>query len=151
MGARYTIFYNYTAPQQNERIVIQYNYNQLISTATFAIENTRPINADVLTRAAKLVLLNLTMQVVIDPSVIAAGTQNTVLQNLQNQLIAALTTNTLGQTITQITLINIAQGVQGIDQANILMFNVDGQSGQVLSITANEDQYFQANTVTVNS
>lgn len=151
VGARYTIFYNYTAPQQNERIVIQYNYNQLISTATFAIENTRPINADVLTRAAKLVLLNLTMQVVIDPSVIAAGTQNTVLQNLQNQLIAALTTNTLGQTITQITLINIAQGVQGIDQANILMFNVDGQSGQVLSITANEDQYFQANTVTVNS
>ncbi len=150
-GARYSIFYDYLAPKQNERILIQYNYNQLINTATFTIENNRPINADVLVRAAKVLVINLTMNVVIDPTIISAGTQNTVLQNLQNQLIAALTSTTLGPEIDQITLINIAQGVQGIDRARILIFNEAGLPGQVLTIQANQDQYFQPGNIQVNT
>lgn len=149
VGARYSIFYNYLAPKQNERILIQYNYNQLITTATFTIENSRPINADVLTRAAVLVQVNLTMNVVISPTFL--NTQATVLQNLRNQLVAALTSTTLGDTITQISLINIAQGVQGVEQARILIFNVVGQPGQVLTLTAQQDQYFQPNTITINT
>lgn len=149
VGARYTIFYNYLAPKQNERILIQYNYNKLISDTTFAIENSRPINADVLVRAAKLILIDLTMNVVINPNFLT--TSATVLQNLRNQLVAALTSTELGQTIDQITLINIAQGVQGIDRARILFFNTSGLPGQVLSITAAEDEYFLSNTITINT
>lgn len=149
VGARYTVFYNYLAPKQNERILIQYNYNKLISDAIFTIEVNRPINADVITRAAKLVLVNLTMNVVINANFLTTST--TVLQNLRNQLIAALTTTTLGQVLDQITLINIAQGVQGIDRARILFFNVAGLTGQVLTITANKDQYFQPNSITINT
>jgi len=149
VGARYSIFYDYLAPKQNERILIQSNYNQLIGTTTFAIENNRPINADVLVRAGKILLVNLTMNVVIDPNFI--NTSTTVLQNLRNQLIASLTSNTLGGTLDQISLINIAQGVQGIDRARILIFNTNGLPGQVLTITANQDQYFRSNTVTINT
>ncbi len=149
VGARYTIFYNYLAPKQNERILIQYNYNKLISDATFAIENNRPINADVLVRAAKLVELDLTMNVVINANFLSTST--TVLQNLRNQLVSALTTTTLGETIDQISLINTAQGVQGIDRARILFFNETGLPGQVLKVVANEDQYFQPNSITINT
>jgi hypothetical protein len=149
VGARYTIFYNYLAPKQNERILIQYNYNKLISDTTFAIENSRPINADVLVKSAKLILIDLTMNVVINQNFLT--TSSTVLQNLRNQLVAALTSTQLGQTIDQITLINIAQGVQGIDRARILFFNKSGLPGQVLSITAAEDEYFQSNTININT
>ena len=149
VGARYTIFYDYLAPKQNERILLQYNYNNLISTATFAIENSRPINADVLVRAAKLVQVNLSMNVVINANFLSTSTS--VLQNLRNQLVSALTSTVLGDTIDQITLINTAQGVQGIDRARILIFNVVGLPGQVLSLVANEDQYFQPNTITINT
>ena len=148
-SARYSIYYNYTAPKQNERIIINYKYNKLISDVTFVVEGSRPINADVLERAAKLVLLNLTMNVVINSAYLT--TEQTVLQNLRNQLIAALTSNALGMTIDQISLINIAQGVQGVDRARILLFNTAGNSGQLLSITANEDQYFRPNTITINT
>lgn len=151
VGARYTVFYNYLAPQQNERILIQYNYNQLITTTTFTIEGSRPINADVLVRAAKVVLVNLTMNVVIDPSYVSAGTSQTVLQNLQNAMTAALTANTLGTTISQISLINTAQGIAGCDRARILIFNVNGLPGQELTLTANQDQYFQPNTIIINT
>ena len=89
------------------------------------------------------------MNVVINQNFLT--TSATVLQNLRNQLVATLTSTTLGQTIDQITLINIAQGVQGIDRARILFFNVDGLPGQVLSITANEDEYFQSNSIVINT
>lgn len=149
VGARYSIYYNYLAPKQNERILIQYNYNKAVGDATFAVEGSRPINADVLVRAAKLIQINLTMNVVINANYL--NTQATVLQNLRNQMTASLTTNKLGQTIDQITLINTAQGVQGIDRARILIFNVVGEPGQVLSITANEDQYFLPNNIILNT
>lgn len=148
-GAKYTAFYDYTAPKQNERIVINYNYNKLISDVTFNIEETRPINADVLAREAKQVLLNLTMNVVIDPNFINSTT--TILQNLRNQLTAAMTTTTLGAIVDQPTLINIAQAVQGISRARILYFNKSGGIGQVLKVQAQEDEYFSSNLIIINT
>jgi uncharacterized phage protein gp47/JayE len=149
VGARYSIYYDYLAPKQNERILIQSNYNQLITTATFAIEASRPITADVLTRASKLLLVNLTMNVVIDSAF--ANTSSTVLQNVYNQMSSALTSTTMGGVLNQISLINTAQGVQGIDRARILAFNTVGLPGQVLTVTANQDQYFRPNIITINT
>lgn len=149
LGTRYKPVYDYLAPKQNERIVINYNYNKLISDVTFNIESTRPINADVIARAAKQVELDLTMNVVIASTY--TSTQSTVLQNLRNALVAALTTTTLGQEIDQPTLINVAQAVQGIAKARILYFNKTGSPGQVLSITAQEDQYFISNNIIINT
>jgi len=149
LGGRFKAFYDYLAPKQNERIVISYNYNKLVADATFNIESTRPINADVIVRAAKEVLLDLTMNVVISSTF--QTTSQTVLQNLRSALVTALTTTQLGQTIDQPTLINTAQAVQGVARARILHFNENGKPGQVLSITANGDQYFLSNNIIINT
>jgi len=149
LGARYKIFYDYLAPKQNERIVIQYNFNKLISDVTFNIENTRPINADVLVRAAKLTLLDLTMNVVIDPNFISSTT--TVLQNLRDKLTTALTTTTLGGIVDTITLINVAQAVSGITRARIIYFNKTGVSGSLSKVQAQGDEFFGANNLIINT
>lgn len=149
LGSRYKIFYNYTAPKQNERIIITYNYNKLISDVTFAIESTRPINADVLARAAKEVLLDLTINVVIDPTMLSSTT--TILQNLRDQLVTTLTTNKLGQIVDQPTIINVAQAVSGITRARIIYFNRTGSAGSALTITAQEDEFFAPNNLIINT
>jgi hypothetical protein len=149
IGSRYKIFYDYLAPKQNERISLRYNYNQLISDTTFSIENSRPINADVLARLAKLVLLDLTINVVISNDY--KSSQTTVLQNLRNQLTSALTSITLGYVVDAPTLINVAQGVAGIARARILHFNKAGQTGQVLIIQAQKDEYFAPNIININT
>jgi Baseplate J-like protein len=149
LGARYKAFYDYLAPKQNERILVRYNYNNLISTVTFNVEASRPINADVLVRGAKQVLLDLTMNVVIDPTMLSSTT--TILQNLRNQLTTAMTTNKLGLIVDQATLINIAQAVAGISRARILYFNRDGNVGQVLSVQAQGDEYFSPDNVIINT
>lgn len=151
LGSRYNPTYNYLAPKQNERIVITYNYNKLIGDVTLNLETSRPVTADVLAKQAIQVELDLTMNVVIDPTVIANSTTTTVLQNLRNALIAALSTTKLGQVIDQITLINIAQGVAGIDRARILYFNVTGGNGSILTFQAQNNQYFTPNNVVINT
>lgn len=148
LGSRYKIFYDYLSPKQNERISIRYNYNQLIADATFNIESTRPINADVLVRAAKTVLLDLTMNVVIADDY--KSSQANVLQNLRNQLTSALTSSSLGTVVDAPTLINIAQAVQGVARARILYFNKTGVVGQLLKIQAQKDEFFAANNININ-
>lgn len=149
LGARYKVFYDYTAPKQNERVVVKYNYNKLISDVTFNIEAARPINADVLVRGGKEILLDLTMNVVIDPTMLSSTA--TILQNLRNQLNSALTTTKLGQIIDQPTLINVAQAINGISRARILFFNKTGGIGQVLKIQAQQDEFFSANDIIINT
>jgi phage-related baseplate assembly protein len=149
LGAKYNAFYDYLAPQQNERIVITYNYNQLVGNVTFNVETARPINADVLVKQSVEVELDLTMNVVISSTYLSSST--TVLQNLRAALVSALTTTQLGQEIDQITLINTAQGIQGIARARILYFNVTGTQGSVLSVTALQNQYFEPNNLIINT
>ena len=148
-GAKYNAFYDYLAPQQNERIVISYDYNQLIGNATFNVESARPINADVLVKQAVEVLLDLTMNVVIASNYLNSSAS--VLQNLRSALLSALTTTQLGQSIDQITLINIAQGIPGIARARILYFNVTGTVGSTLTVTGQENQYFNPNNLIINT
>jgi len=147
-GSRYKVNYSYTAPKQNERITIRYNYNKTILDATFNIENSRPINADVIVRQAKEIFVDLTMNIVI--SDIKKSSADLVIQNLKDKLIAALTVNTLGTIIDSSDLINTAYSVDGIDRVRILYFNKNGSVGQVLSITSQKDEYFSPNNVVVN-
>jgi len=149
IGSRYKIVYDYLAPKQNERIVVRYNYNKLISDVTFNVENTRPINADVLVRGAKLVLLDLTINVVIADSY-KTSTQN-VIQNLRDQLVSAMTATALGTIIDAPTLINVAQAVAGIARARILYFNKTGAVGQISSIQMQKDEYFASNQIIINT
>jgi hypothetical protein len=149
LGSRYNPTYNYLAPTQNERIVINYNFNQLVGITTLNIEATRPVTADVLVKEDTLIELDLTMNVVINPSMLSSTT--IILQNLRNAINAALTTNLAGQYIDQITLINIAQGVSGINLARILYFNVTGTQGSILSFQALNNQFFAPNNVILNT
>lgn len=149
LGARYKVFYDYLAPKQNERIVVRYNYNKLVSDVSFNIEDTRPINADVIVREAKLVLLDLIINVVIADDFKSSTT--TVLQNLRDKLSSAMTTTKLGQIVDAATLINVAQAVNGIARARILYFNKTGGIGQVLKVQAQEDEFLNPNDITINT
>jgi uncharacterized phage protein gp47/JayE len=149
LGSRYTVFYRYLAPKQNERISIRFNYNQLISAVTFAIENNRPINADVIVRGAKQVLLDLTLNIVLTDSFKNSATS--VVQSVKDKLITAMTTSQMGTIIDNPTLINVAQSVQGVARARIVYFNKTGVAGQVLSVQAQGDEYLAPNTIIVNT
>lgn len=147
-GSRYTAFYNYLAPKQNERILIQYNYNKAITDTTFIVETSRPITADVLVREAKQLLVDTTLNIVISSTF--TNSAAIVLQNVKDTITSTINTNTLGATLSSSDLIAAAQAVSGVQRVRVLAFNQDGKVGQVLTLNCQEDQYFVANTVTIN-
>jgi len=147
-GSRYKVTYDYTAPKQNERIIITYDYNKLIGDVTFNVENNRPINADVLVRSATEILVDLTVNVIVSSAYLTSS--NLVLQNLKDKLTNSINSNVLGGILDQSDLVNAAYAVPGIDRIRVIYFNISGNSGQVLSITARNDKYFSANNIVIN-
>lgn len=147
IGARYSPTYNYLAPKQNERITIKYNYNQLITTATLAVENARPINADVLVYEATQILVNVNMNIVIASTTTTAP--SIIIQNVINAITTAINATSLGTILYVSTLIDAASGVAGIVGASVVQFNVAGQAGSVLIINTNNNEYLVANAITV--
>lgn len=146
-GSRYKTFYDYTAPKQNERIIIKYNQNQLIADSTFNIETARPINADVLVKAAQKLLVDVTMNIVIKTDFLTSA--SVVLQNTRSRLSDAINTNKLGDILDASDLITVAQSIDGVDRARIIFFNKNGEQGNVLSLVAQKNEFFSANLLTV--
>ncbi len=147
-GSRYSAIYDYIAPKTNERITIDYNYNQLITSATLDVENTRPINADVLVKEAQAIKVDITLNIVVTSDFI--NNTSTVQQNVQDAVTAALNATSLGTIIDSSDLINVAYSVNGVDRVRILFFNKSDIGGSVLSISAQKNQYIVANQVTIN-
>lgn len=145
---RYKATYDYLAPKENERIIITYNQNQLITDSTLNIENTRPITADVLVKSAGAVLVDVIMNIVVTSEF--TNNSNTVKQGVQDVLTSTLNPRKLAQTVDASDLVNIAYTVAGVDRARIIYFNTTGSNGSVLSITSDSNQFITANSVTVN-
>ena len=111
------------------------------------IENTRPITADVLVKEATSIEINVTMNIVVTTEFI--NNTITVQQNVQDAVTAAINADQLGTTIDASDLINEAYTVDGVDRARILFFNRDGETGSVLSITAQNNEFIVANNILI--
>ena len=146
-GTRYTASYDYLAPKPNERITISYNMNQVVTDNTFAIERTRPIGADVLVKAAIPIEVDISLAIVVNSSY--QNSSAVVAQNVIDAVTQALNATKLGTTINQSNFINTAYQISGVDRVRITAFNKKDVIGQVLTLQAQENQYFTANNVTV--
>lgn len=145
-NATYGVSYNYTAPKENERITVTFNYNQLINTVTTTIEDVRPITADVLIKSAVKKTIDTSIRIVLLPEY---STQSqTVIQDATDAVSTYLTASSMGTTIDSSDLVNTLYSVNGIDRVRVLTFSY-GSSGNVLSITADENEYLASGTVDI--
>lgn len=145
--SRYKTTYDYLGPKPNERITIKYNMDRLITDATFAIENTRPINADVLAKAATPILVDVIMNITVTEDF--TNNTNIVLQNVQDAVTSTLNTQNLALKVDGSDLVNKAYSVNGVDSARIIYFNRTGKTGSVLFVKAQKNEYLRANSVTI--
>lgn len=142
----YDVDYDYLAPKENERITITFNHNKLISDATTAIENVRPITADVLIKEAIARDLDATIRTVLLSEY--ANQSQTVVENARDSITTFLNANSLGTTIDASDLVDNLYSVAGIDRVRVLSFGFSGE-GNVLSVTAERNEYLRAKTVTI--
>jgi len=145
----YAVDYNYTAPKENERITINYEYNKLIADATEAIEEKRPITADVLVKAATKIELDVTAVIIVDTAY--QDKESTVKQDVADNITSTLTATALGTTLDSSDIVNNVYNVEGVDRVRITRFNITNVSGTKLSITAQKSEYLAPGIVTVTT
>lgn len=148
-GTRYSPAYDYLAPKSNERIIIRYNENKLISDSTINIEAVRPISADILVKSAVALLVDASLVIVVSTSFASQGASQIVAQNVRDAITSTLNAQALGTSINSSNLVNAAYTVQGVDRVRVSYFNINGQIGSVLTIAATKNQFIQANNVQV--
>ncbi len=144
---RYKVSYDYIAPKVNERINIRFNVDKLIGDATFAIENTRPINADVLVKSSVPIIVDVIMKISVTEEF--ENSYKIVIQDVKDTITAALNATALNTKIDASDLIHQAYTVSGVDSARILFFNKTGITGSVLSIKAEKNEFIRANNVDI--
>jgi hypothetical protein len=142
----YSVDYNYVAPKENERITITYNHNKIVNTATLAIEDVRPITADVLVKLAKAKEIDISLKIVLLPEYLLQT--DVVEENAINAVTTFLNANSLGTTIDASDVINALYSVSGIDRVQIINFST-GSGSNVLSIVAGKNEYLKAKTVDI--
>jgi hypothetical protein len=144
----YNVDYDYVAPKENERITITFNHNKLINDATLVIEDVRPITADVLIKEAIARDIDANIKIVLLPEYV--NQEQTVIENARDSITAFLNANSLGTTVDASDLVNRLYSVAGVDRVKIVSFGFTGE-GNVLSVTAERNEYLRAGTVTIAS
>lgn len=144
-----SISYEYLAPKENERVIINFEYNKLISDATEAIEQKRPITADVLIKAATKIQIDVEVSIVVSSAYI--NSIESVKQDVSDEISSALNATSLATTIDSSDIINSIYNVAGVDRVRIVRFNKTGETGTKLSIVANKNEYLAPGNITVNT
>jgi len=148
-SSRYKAFYDYVAPKQNERITLRYNYNKIIGDVTFANESTRPINADVLVKEASKLSVDLEILILI--TLTNGLTESTVVQNVTNAVTNLVNVLELGRVLEDADIQNSAESIDGVDRCRLIYFNKTGQSGSVVKLVSQNNEYFELNKLTINT
>lgn len=145
-GVSYSADYSFQAPKEGERITVRYSTNSLIADVTRAIEDVRPITADVLVKEAFDIEVDVVGQVLINEDAQDSKTQ--IIENVVSAVVNLLNTGTLGSIIDYSDIINVATSVTGVDSINVSLFNESGSTGRKTFIKALDNQTISAGSVT---
>ncbi len=145
-GSTYVSGYKFKSPKEGERITVRYNTNKLVSDATIAIENVRPVTADVLVKESPAISIDVIGQILINDD--ALSNTNSIIENVTNAVVNLLNTSKLGSIIDYSDIISIAAGVVGVDSINISLFNETGRLGRKTFIKSLDNQTIIAGAVT---
>jgi hypothetical protein len=149
INSTYSTDYNYTAPKENERITVNYEYNKLITDSSEAIEDERTITADVLIKEASKIEVDVTAYIVVSEEY--ENKEESVSQDVSNQISDSLNSESLGTTIDKSDVSGDISNVEGVDRVRITLFNTTGNTGIKESISANGNEYIAPGTINVET
>lgn len=146
-GNTYFVNYDYTAPKQSERLTITYNYNQIVGDCQLAIEDKRPVSADVLVKEAEEVLIDVVADVT---KINSSESSAAVSLRIKNVIIQYLSSLKLGQQVDYTDLINAVYADTSVQRVNLSLMNKTGLVGVKKFISISDAQYARAGNITVN-
>jgi uncharacterized phage protein gp47/JayE len=137
-GTTYNADYNFLAPREGERISISYNINRLVTNSAVEAERVRPVTADLLTKEAENILVDVRGTLLINDDQLS--NTDKIVENVINSISGILNTSALGGTIDYSDIIAAAAAINGVDSVNIHAFNESTRAGRVPFVKALDNQ-----------
>lgn len=151
IGSTYLTDYSYFGPVENERITIQYRYNNVIQDATTAIEAVRTLTADVLTRLAFQIVVNISITVILINQ--AINQQSQILDQATSAVNNLITSTKMGAILDYSAFLRVVTAINGVEGADVTLFDFTGSdfngTANRKSIQADADQYFVPGTLNI--
>jgi len=150
-GSTYLTDYSYFGPVENERITVQYKYNNVMQDATTAIEAVRTLTADVLTRLGFQIVTNVSMTVILMNQGI--NQQQQILDQAISAVNNLITSAKMGATLDYSSFLRVVTAINGVEGADVTVFDFVGSSfngtANRKSIQADANQYFVPGTLNI--
>lgn len=147
LSSTYSTDYTYKSPKEGERITVNFEYNKLIVDSTLAIEDSRPITADVLVKAATKREVDVAAYIVVTSDY--KDKKETVRQDVADNISSSLNSKELGTTIDSSDIVDNIYNVAGVDRVRITRFNFANVLGTKESITVEGNEYIVPGTIDV--
>lgn len=149
----YSADYSYFGPVENERLTVRYRYNNIISDATNAIEGVRTLTADVLTRLAIQIVVNVSATVILTNQAISQSSQ--IIDQATSAVTSLISNNPVGALLDYTAISRVITNIVGVSSTDITVFDYvgsefDGQANRK-SIYADPNQYFSVGTLNIVS
>lgn len=152
-SSTYLTDYSYFGPVENERITVQYRYNNIIQDATTAIEAVRTLTADVLTRLAFQIVVNVSMTVILTNQ--AINQQSQILDQATSVINNLITSAKMGTVLDYSAFLRVVTAINGVEGADVTVFDYVGSDFNGIanrkSIQADADQYFIPGTLNITA
>ncbi len=143
-------------------VSITYSYDKAVSDLQDVLngDNNKIITADVLSKQAQKIQLDVTMNVVLLPSFKETQTtENETIANVEDAIISEINNTTLGSKVEASDLVQAAHNVDGVDNVILDSINIirkrpvffDVEAEQITDDATNENEYFEADVITVTS
>ncbi len=147
----YLTDYSYYGPVENERITVQYRYNNIIQDATNAVEDVRTLTADVLTRLAIQIVVNVSMTVILSNQ--AINQQAQILDQALSAVNNLIVNTPMGTLLDYSSLLRVVTAISGVTGADVTVFDYVGSdyngTANRKSIQADANQYFFPGTLSI--
>ncbi len=152
-NSTYLSDYSYFGPTENERLTIQYRYNNIIADATNAIESVRTLTADVLTRLGIKIVINVSATIILTSQAIDQGSQ--IIDQATSSVNNLITSQPMGTALDYSAILRVITAISGIQGADINVFDYVGSDFNGIanrkSINADANQYMFPGSVIITT
>lgn len=150
-GSTYKTNYSYFAPAEGERITAVYGYNNIINSATNAIENVRTLTADVLTKLSIAIVVNVSATIILNTNAVNQSSQ--IIDQATSAINNLIVNQLQGSTLDYSAILRVITAISGVSGADINVLDYvgsdfDGQANRK-SIKVDANEYTSVGTIKV--
>jgi hypothetical protein len=145
-GGEYKVQYTYLLTE-GETVSVYGVYNKLISDLMNEINVARNLTADIITKQALSVAIDVSMTVTLKSNY--TNQSSTIRTKIEGEIFDVLNNKLIGQTIYISDIVNVTQAIEGVDNVTLSTLKESTETSGLHSVSLSNNEYPVIGTITI--